>query len=264
MHINLSAITVEKILFPLFIKKNIEASVLRLDKIHPLVSGNKWFKLQYYLEEAKNTSKKYLATYGGNWSNHILATAAAAKMNNLGSIGIIRGEELKNTEMLMDAEKLGMQFIFLSRKHFKEKIIPDELPADTLLIPEGGSGEPGIRGASTILDYCDKNLFTHFICATGTGTMAEGLKRNLNQDQLLISIPVIKGYGKYTSPLLQFMNEFYSNTAIPTDFIYTGKMFYKAMELVNNDHFTPGSSLLFIHSGGLQGNRSLPKGSLMF
>jgi 1-aminocyclopropane-1-carboxylate deaminase len=265
MQINLSAITVEKIALPLFAKKNIEVSVLRLDKIHPEISGNKWFKLRFYLETAKREEKTHLVTFGGAWSNHVLATAAAAKLNGFSSTAIIRGEENRQNEMLSQAAGLGMKFIFIGRKDYSNKIIPEgTLDEKSLLIPEGGAGEPGIAGAATILDHCDKSAFTDFICASGTGTMAEGLNRSISKSQKLIAIPVIKGYGKFTPSLLQFMNEFYKMTHIPTDFVYTGKMFYRAMEMIAADHFPSSSRLLFIHSGGLQGNRSLTKGTLIF
>ena len=264
MQINLSAITVEKIALPLFAKKNIDVSVLRLDKIHPEISGNKWFKLRFYLETAKREEKSHLVTFGGAWSNHVLATAAAANLYGFTSTGIIRGEENKN-EMLSQAAELGMKFIFISRREYKKKFIPEGvMDENSLLIPEGGAGEPGIAGAATILDHCDKSAFTDFICASGTGTMAEGLRRSISNNQNVIDIPVIKGYGKFSPSLLQFMNEFYKMTNIPTDFVYTGKMFYHALEMIATDHFPSSSRILFIHSGGLQGNRSLTKGTLIF
>src|SRR5258705_11431420 len=108
--ITISNITPDKISFPVFIEKNVEVSVLRLDKIHPLISGNKWFKLRYYLEEAKQQKKNTIITFGGAWSNHIAATAAACKICGLNSIGIIRGEEPENfSPTLTEARQVGMQ-----------------------------------------------------------------------------------------------------------------------------------------------------------
>ena len=108
--INLNNITIDKLSLPFLIEKSLEADVLRLDKIHPVISGNKWFKLRYYLEEAKVQDKKTIVTYGGAWSNHILATAAACKLNSLNSIGIIRGEEATTlSPTLIKAKELGMK-----------------------------------------------------------------------------------------------------------------------------------------------------------
>ena len=100
-------ITTDLINDPLFLEKNVEVAVLRLDKIHPVLSGNKWFKLQFYLQEAKQLKKKTIVTFGGAWSNHIVATAAACKMNGLNSIGIVRGEESENlSSTLLTANSL--------------------------------------------------------------------------------------------------------------------------------------------------------------
>ena len=112
--INFNTISVDILTVPLFIEKGVEISVLRLDKIHPLISGNKWFKLRYYLEEAKQQNKKTIVTFGGAWSNHILATAAACKMNGFNSIGIIRGEKPANVSLtLLQSQAEGMQLFFM-------------------------------------------------------------------------------------------------------------------------------------------------------
>ena len=126
--INLNNITTDRLHLPLLTEKKVEADVLRLDKIHPHISGNKWFKLRYYLEEAKKQDKKTVVTYGGAWSNHLLATAAVCKINNLFSIGIIRGEEAANlSSTLFHAKELGMQLIFISREDYHNKIIPAQI-----------------------------------------------------------------------------------------------------------------------------------------
>ena len=275
-------------------EKKIEVDVLRLDKISPVVSGNKWFKLRYYLEEAKSQHKKSILTFGGAWSNHIIATAAICKMQGLNSIGIIRGEEPKELSFTLSyAKELGMQLVFISRSDYQQKKIPATLQTnDSYVINEGGYGKIGAKGASAILDHCDKN-YTHYCCAVGTGTTIAGLINAASPLQQVLGISSMKnntalkemiqalvlpkkngwelihdyhfgGYAKHQPALFGFMNEFYKQTSIPSDFVYTGKLLYAISDLIGKNYFPPGSKLLVIHSGGLQGNISLPAGTLIF
>lgn len=295
MDINTNAIAVDNLSIPLFIEKGIEVSVLRLDKIHPLISGNKWFKLRYYLEDAKEQNKKTIVTFGGAWSNHILATAASCKLSGLNSIGIIRGEEpAKLSPPLLQAKAEGMQFFFISREDYHFKTIPAELNNDeNYFINEGGYGRNGAAGAATILDYCKKEAYDKICCACGTGTMIAGLINSATPHQEIIGISVLKnnheldkkirtllntetasfqlihdyhfgGYAKYKPELIDFMNKFYQQTAIPSDFVYTGKLFFSIHQLAKDNFFMTGSKLLLIHSGGLTGNYSLKNGMLIF
>ncbi len=293
--INSENITIDNLSFPGNSDENINASVLRLDKIHPVISGNKWFKLRYYLDEAKYLNKKTIVTYGGAWSNHILATAAACKINEFNSIGIIRGEEIENlSSTLLQAKDFGMKIVFMNRNDYQNKIIPLEINTDECyMIAEGGYGKKGAIGASTILKNFTVENYTHICCAAGTGTMAAGLLNGLSADQKLIAISVLKnyleienkikallethtknltvihdyhfgGYAKYKPELIQFMNDLYTHSNTPTDFVYTGKLFYAISDLIKKNYFPKESKLLIIHSGGLQGNRSLNKGKLIF
>ena len=292
--IDLEKISTDNLSVPAYKEKNLEVDILRIDKIHPVVSGNKWFKLRYYLEEAQQQKKSTIVTFGGAWSNHIVATAAACRLNNLSSIGIIRGEESETpSSTLLEARQLGMQLVFISRDAYKSKELPASLRNrdDCYIISEGGYGIKGAKGAATILDHGLEKNYTHICCAAGTGTMTAGLlvhpsqadtisvsvlKNNFQLDddiRQLINIkkkPIIihdyhfGGYAKYTPALLSFMNEFYKQTSIPSDFVYTGKLFFAINDLVSNNYFKSGSKLLAIHSGGLQGNRSLSKGTLIF
>ena len=293
--IYLHNISTDKLSLPLFNQKKVGVTVLRLDKVHPLVSGNKWFKLRFYLEEAKTEGKKTIVTYGGAWSNHILATAAAARINNFNCIGIIRGEE--STDMsrtLINAKKLGMQLVYISREDYRHQIIPEEFnSSDYYIIQEGGYGLHGANGAATILDHCKKEIYTHIVCAAGTGTMTAGIIKGASADSQVIAISVLKnnftleekikflkektetpyhvnhdyhfgGYAKKKPVLIDFMNEFFRQTGIPSDFVYTGKLFFAVNELISNNFFPAGSNLIMIHSGGLAGNASLSKGTLIF
>jgi 1-aminocyclopropane-1-carboxylate deaminase len=275
----------------------ISVDVLRLDLIDPVVSGNKWFKLKYYLDEAI-PSGKTLLTFGGAYSNHIVATAAAAKMAGLKSIGVIRGEraaELSPT--LVQAQDLGMRLFFQSRTEYREKILPEALrnsEDDLYIIPEGGRGELGVEGAKEILRQNQTAGYTHIISAVGTGTTLAGLAAAAGREQQVIGISVLKnnfslkeevekwlpadkqksftilhdyhfgGYAKRPEELLWFMNDFYRQTAIPTDFVYTGKTFFATMDLARKQFFHAGARILVLHTGGLQGNQSLPKGTLIF
>ena len=292
--IDLGKITTDSLSLPVYQEKNVDVDVLRIDKIHSIVSGNKWFKLRYYLEEAKRKQKSTIVTFGGAWSNHIVATAAACRLNNLSSIGIIRGEESETpSSTLLEARQLGMQLIFISRGVYKLKQLPASMinTDDCYIISEGGYGITGAKGAATILDHALQNNYTHICCAAGTGTMTAGLllppteadiisvsvlKNNFQLDDDIRQLVNIKkkpvlihdyhfgGYAKHTPALLSFMNEFYKQSAIPSDFVYTGKLFFAINDLVSNNYFKQGSKLLVIHSGGLQGNRSLSKGKLIF
>jgi len=281
------------------LKFHTTVDVLRLDLIHPVISGNKWFKLKYFLEEAKNQNKKTILTFGGAFSNHIIATAATRKEFNLKSIGIIRGEKppiLSHT--LQDAINYGMDLFFVSREEYKQKKIPQEIfdehkEEEIYIIPEGGYGIKGVEGVKEILQNIDNN-YTHIIAAVGTGTTLAGLIEGSYSHQQIIGISVLKnnfslekeienliadknknrttiihdyhfgGYAKHTNELIYFMNEFYDNTGIPSDFVYTGKLFFAINNLIHRKYFPSKSKLLIVHSGGLQGNRSLPKGTLIF
>jgi 1-aminocyclopropane-1-carboxylate deaminase len=274
--------------------------VLRLDLLHPVISGNKWFKLKEYIKDAISLEKKIIATWGGAYSNHIVATAAAAKEFGLSSIGIIRGEQpsaLSHT--LQEAINFGMELFFVSRAAYQEKKIPAALleklkEEPVYLISEGGYGILGRKGAEAIAGEVNYSSYTHVIAATGTGTMIAGLTAASGNDQKIIGVSVLKnnfsitqeiqdllppekqdqftvlheyhfgGYAKHSRLLIDFMNEWYATTEIPSDFVYTGKLFYAVNDLIQKKYFPDGSRLLVIHSGGLQGNRSLPKGTLIF
>jgi 1-aminocyclopropane-1-carboxylate deaminase len=275
--------------------KNLFLKILRLDQLHPIVSGNKWYKLQHHLQEAIQQQKKRIVTWGGAWSNHIVATAAASQLAGLQSLGIIRGEKPTNfSNTLQEAEKMGMQFIFLTRENYQLRKIPQGLlTQDDWEIPEGGYSPLGAQGASTIVTLFPPQDFTHIICAVGTGTMMAGIINTVPTSTQVIGIPVLKGtdaltlsvkqllttshnnwcllpgyewggYAKHPQALLNFMNQWYLTTNIPTDIVYTAKVCFAVNELMNKNYFPENSKLLIIHSGGLQGNRSLAANTLLF
>jgi 1-aminocyclopropane-1-carboxylate deaminase len=288
---DITKITVDKIHAPLLQAKNVHLDVLRIDKIHPIISGNKWFKLKYHLDNYNAGNYKGIITFGGSWSNHIVATACICYLQKASCIGIIRGEKpAQLSETLREAMNYGMQLKFISRHDYKNKASagsPETIKAEfpgPYIIPEGGAGEAGEKGASEIMDHAGGNKYTHVACAAGTGTMFRGIYRSISKDQNLLGIVVLKGwdedskagnaklllnyhfggYAKYDAALLSFMNEFYQTTNIPTDFVYTGKLAFALFDLIKNNYFTESDKILMIHSGGLQGNASLQKGSLIF
>ena len=275
----------------------VESSILRLDKLHPIVSGNKWFKLRYYIEDAIANKATTIASFGGPYSNHLVALAFAAKENNLKSIGYVRAtKEDTLTPSLQEALAYGMQLEFMGRTHF-QAIKNDLLKANkkenaVYFIDEGGYGELGAKGAATILnEYCKD--YTTIIAAVGTGTMLAGLIQAAAPHQNIIGIPVLKneksieseiktllkdstkqftllhnfhqgGYAKTNPALIAFMNQLWETEKIPSDIVYTGKLLMAVEILLKENYFKAGSKILVIHSGGLQGNRSLPAGTLLY
>jgi 1-aminocyclopropane-1-carboxylate deaminase len=289
---------IEELQIALLKQKNIEASVLRLDLLDPVISGNKWFKLKEYVQQAINQNKTTILTFGGAYSNHILATAAFCKQNGLRSAGIIRGEQAKNlSPTLQGAMDWGMELFFVEREKYKRKIIPQEVIdqyPNAYYINEGGYGIPGMNGAAEILHLSNTENYTHTFTAVGTGTTMAGLIHGSKKTQKIIGISSLKnnpdlqnqindllpaenknrfqlvhdyhfgGYAKYNQDLIDFMNEWYTITGIPSDFVYTGKLFYAFCRMAEQDFFPEGAKILLVHTGGLQGNISLKKGTLIF
>lgn len=282
-------------------KKDIKLFVARLDKIHPVVSGNKLFKLHYFLEDAIACPHKTMLTFGGAFSNHLAAAAFACKEAGIKSIGIVRGERPENlSHTLQLCVQHGMELKFISREEYKNADSPDFLNrlkniyGSFTLVPEGGYHPKGAAGAALIMNLLLPKNATHICTATGTGTTLAGLLLNAAKDQQVIAVPVLKNmtdiperllyltgnkeyhnltifdeyhfgrYAKKTSELLNFMNSFYAENAVPTDFVYTAKMLYGIMDKINNDYFPTGSNIVCLHTGGLQGNNSLPENTLIY
>lgn len=284
----------------LFDKKRLTLEVLRTDRIHPIISGNKYFKLKYHLQAAHQQARTGVISMGGAYSNHLLATACICHSQKLQSVGIVRGEEPSiYSPTLQQATQFGMKLLFVSREMYQNKTqlkahFRNQYP-DYYWVNEGGRSTLGVKGAAEILQLAAVNDYSHILCAAGTGTMMAGLLNAATSGQLVCGIPVLKipdqknndllhfleeqsnnrpysiqygfhegGYAKKTTALLAFMNKLYRAHQLPTDFVYTGKLFKAIYTLSAKDFFPPRSKLLIIHSGGLQGNRSLPAGSLIF
>lgn len=294
MLLDTQPITLDELHDPVLQQLNIRLSVLRLDKIHPTVSGNKLFKLHYFLEEA--VAKKIpILTYGGAYSNHLVATAYACKQLNISCKAIVRGEEPTHwSHSLLACTALGMQLEFVSRTNYAEVASKDLDHPGYLNIPEGGYHPTGARGASQILKCLPTTAFSHICTATGTATTLAGLLVQADPMQQVLSYGSLKGlndiskrlqfltgqerfdnlqlltgyhfggYAKKTDELLKFMNELYAKFTLPTDFVYTAKMMFGIFDQLKKGFFAEGSNILCIHTGGLQGNLSLPAGTLDF
>lgn len=282
----------QRIFLPILAEKQVELFIKREDEIHPFVSGNKFRKLKYNLQEAKNQGYKTLLTFGGAFSNHIVATAVAGKIMGFKTIGIIRGDELAidfqqtilENPTLHEAHKNGMTFEFISREIYRNKtstIFLEELKqkfGDFYLIPEGGTNELAIKGCEEIL-VAEDSIFDYICCAVGTGGTISGLINASKNHQKVIGFPALKGdfltseiekyvrksnwelqtnfhfggYAKYNQTLIRFINDFKNETNVLLDPIYTAKMIFGLLEIIKKDGFQKGSRILAIHTGGLQG-----------
>jgi len=262
--------------------------IKREDLLHPFISGNKYRKLKYNLVQAKKENKNTVLTFGGAFSNHILAVAAAGNANGFKTIGIIRGEELKekidDNPTLKLAMSFGMEFEFVTRDHYREKNSLNfknyvkEKFGDVYIIPEGGTNDLAVKGCEEILTLEDKK-FDYICCAVGTGGTISGIINCSKSSQQVLGFPALKGdflredirrfvtksnwelittyhfegYGKVSEELIQFINEFYQKYSIPLDPIYTGKMVFGVFDLIDKYYFPDNSKILMIHTGGLQG-----------
>ena len=266
----------------------VELYLKREDRIHPHISGNKYRKLKYNLIEAETLGFNTLLTFGGAYSNHIAAVASVGATFNFKTIGIIRGEELKNkvkdNPTLRFAQSCGMQFKFVTRRDYREKaseaFIKDlkEEFGKFYHIPEGGTNVLAIKGCEEILTETDKS-FDYVCCAIGTGGTISGLINSSNPNQNFLGFPALKGeflnkdiskfvnhknwelitayhfggFAKINNELIAFINQFKKAHNIQLDPVYTGKMMYGVFDIIYKNKFPKGSKILAIHTGGLQG-----------
>ncbi len=273
---------------------NIEIYIKREDLLHPYISGNKFRKLKYNVQKAIEIGSELLITFGGAYSNHILATAAAGKKYGIATLGVIRGEELESkvseNPTLSLANEFGMQFLFVSREVYSKKeeasFIEDLIKKykKSYILPEGGTNDLAIKGCEEILIEEDAS-FDYVCCAVGTGGTISGIINTSKEHQKIIGFSALKGdflsdvirkfvsksnwyinneyhfggYGKVTDELITFLNNFYNSTSIPLDPIYTGKMVYGIFDMIQKNKFPENSKILLIHTGGLQGIKGINK-----
>ena len=284
---------IEQVYFSEIADSGVSLCIKREDKLHPFISGNKYRKLKYNLVESKKQDKTTLITFGGAYSNHIAAAAAAGSEFGFKTIGVIRGEELadnleevlKQNPTLKFASKHNMQLHFVSRSAYREKTSKEfidnlkEQFGDFYLVPEGGTNTLAVKGCEEILT--EKDAVYNVICSSvGTGGTISGIINSTKKHQKTIGFPALKGdflqneikkyvltnknwslntdyhfggYAKVSETLINFINKFKQETGIPLDPVYTGKMLFGIVDLIKKDYFEKGTSILAIHTGGLQG-----------
>ena len=278
----------EKVILPVLEEHQVTLYIKREDLIHPVVSGNKYRKLKYNLEAARKQGHTTLLTFGGAYSNHIAAVAYAGKEKGFSTIGLIRGEELgekwQDNPTLRAAHEAGMEFQFVSREDYRKKTSATFLQSlkekwgAFYQLPEGGTNELAVKGCEEILQPGDETFEVIAACV-GTGGTLSGLINSAWPHQYLLGFPALRhegltgdicnfvrednwrlvsdyhfgGYARMTRELITFINTFKRQTGIPLDPVYTGKMLFGLIDMVKKEVFKAGSSILAIHSGGLQG-----------
>jgi 1-aminocyclopropane-1-carboxylate deaminase len=279
-------IETQEIFNSLYRDADVRVFIKRLDLIKSDISGNKYFKLKYNILEAISKGYKKVLTFGGAFSNHILATAVISNKYKLLSTGIIRGDEhsILNTTLQIASDN-GMKFKYISREEYKSKDSQDFIDninikyQDYYIIPEGGTNDLAIKGTEEIIDVNDTHDYV--CCAVGTGGTISGIINSSQNHQMILGFPAIKGnnslkekitlmtnknnwklidkyhfggYARFNNELIDFINSFYINHNIPLDLIYTSKMIFGLHDLINLRKIPKGSNILLIHTGGLQGN----------
>ena len=296
-NINENAAVLQKVKLP-EIDNNVNIFLKREDLLHSVISGNKWRKLKYNLIEANNRGCKTVLTFGGAYSNHIHATAGAGKIFGFKTIGIIRGEEhLPLNPTLKDAKEFGMQIHYVSRSDYRRKTESEFIEmlhkkfGEFYLVPEGGTNNLAIKGGTEIID--DINIdFDYIVSACGTGGTLAGVISGLNGNKKAIGISALKGAGflidnisnyvkNYTGKTFNnwevklnyhfggfaktkpeqiiYMQKFEKLNNIKLDPIYTSKMIFAIYDMIKNNEIENGSTVVALHTGGLQGRRGKEK-----
>lgn len=271
-----------------YAQQQLSIQLLRLDHIHPFISGNKWFKLKYNLLAALQAKKKTLLSFGGAYSNHLHALAYAGKLFQFKTIGIVRGEELR-TPTIEDCIHWGMTLHYMPRGSYQLRYESDFIHEiqqrypEAFLIPEGGNNTEGLRGCSEILNHIDVTHYSHIACAVGTGATMRGLLQSLTHPTCVLGFSALKkceqeqqylhqaypshrwqlipdmhfgGFAKRNQTLLAFQHTFREQHQVELDYVYTAKMMYQLNQYIEQGWFPEGSKILAIHTGGVQGNRS--------
>ncbi len=278
---------------PLLTNAGVSLWVKRDDLIHPDISGNKWRKLKYNFIEAERLQKKTLLTFGGAYSNHLYALAAAGNLGGFKTIGIVRGQELSENSSpgLAFCYRSGMKLVFIDREEYRLKDASPRVrqlaeQTNSFVVPEGGSNIHALKGVEELADEVCLQLKRgpdYFAVAAGTGGTAAGL---LSAGQKVIAFSALKngqflkadiekllppdtatagglldlqtnyhfgGYARHTPALLKFMSEFEIRTSIPLEQVYTAKMFWGLYDLIAKGYFASGTRIVAVHTGGLQG-----------
>ncbi|MGE0770486.1 MAG: 1-aminocyclopropane-1-carboxylate deaminase/D-cysteine desulfhydrase [Cyclobacteriaceae bacterium] len=265
--------------------------VKREDQNHPHVSGNKWWKLKHNLEAALAGGYNTVLTFGGAFSNHLYATAAAARELGLKSIGIVRGEEVEPLNpTLAFARSQGMRLEFVSRDAYRQKNESEFIKqlqqrfTNFYLMPEGGTNPLAVKGCEELGKWLSREaMFDAITLPVGTGGTLAGLVNSLPGKSVLgfsslksgsfLKEEVRKylsrdatdwaivedfhfgGYGKITEELKSFIVHFEKEHGIPLDPVYTGKMMFGLVQMIKGGKFADGTTILALHTGGLQGRK---------
>jgi len=277
----------QQIFSELYLNNEIEVFIKRLDLIDPFISGNKLFKLKHNVDRALFQKKNMLITFGGAFSNHILATAAYTKKKKIDCLAIVRGEEYYELNPLLTlAKEYGMKFSFVSRKEYAKRNDNNYVSElirkykKAFIVPEGGNNKLGVLGAEEILEKQDKS-FDYIICPIGTGATLSGIVNSSNRTQKVIGINCINdtkdinknisqktnknnweiinefnfgGFAKFDNLLTEYLKKFKLNYKITLDLNYTTKMFFGFEKLIERRYFQRKSKVLLIHTGGTYGN----------
>ncbi len=275
-----------------FDQAGVRLLIKRLDLVHPVISGNKWYKLKYNLLAAREQDFGTLLSFGGAYSNHIHALAGAGAEYGFNTIGVIRGEEHSPLNpTLQFAVDHGMQLHYLNRADYRLKNSPEIIArlkaefGDFYLIPEGGSNGLAVKGCAEIIGDIDQ-AFDVIACACGTAGTLSGLIAGLQGERQALGLAVLKGagflggevrsllsesgnkqyenwqinldyhfggYAKTKPELLEFIHRFEAAHAIPLEPVYTGKLMFALYGLITTGNFQRGQTVLALHSGGLQG-----------
>lgn len=259
---------------------------MRLDLPDPVAGGNKSFKLKYHLEMFRMMGEGSILSFGGAYSNHIAALAHAGKVHGIPTIGVIRGEELKedSNPVLRFAKECGMKLHFISRGYYKQKSdtqstldFVDQFGA-IYIVPEGGGGDQGVRGCLEILTpECE--AFDEIILPVGTGTTIAGLIQTAKPHQHMTGVAVLSardhleneikrmmyekisctwdllhdftlgGYANTSEDLTAFMAAMKSRFNLPLDHVYSGKALFALHKMTMAGSFR-GENVLFVHTGG--------------
>jgi len=271
--------------------------IKREDQNHPFISGNKWWKLKYNLEGAQQQGYNTLLTFGGAYSNHIYATAAAAHELGLKCIGVIRGEEIVPlNSTLAFAKNKGMKLHYVSREAYRNKTDESFIQqlknrfGEFYLIPEGGTNQSAIRGVQEFAHTLKAEISFDYICLpVGTGGTIAGIISGLDAQHEVVGISVLKdgnflmdevrshlknfsdtvygnwhietsyhhgGYAKTNPQLFAFMDAMNANHNLPLDPVYTAKLMWGVLDMLAKGKFRRGSTVLVLHTGGLQGLQS--------
>ena len=296
-HINEDAAVILPVKLP-NISTDVKVFMKRIDLVHPVISGNKWYKMKYNIAEMMEQKKETLLTFGGAFSNHIHATVEAGKAFGFKTIGLIRGEEhLPLNETLKYAVDNGMELHYIDRTTFRKRDSDEFLEelknkfGDVYILPLGGTNKIALKGCSEIVEQIDIDY--DYICsASGSGGTFAGIVAGLNGNKKGIVFPALKGgafleevisdlafdysgkhfsnwrlnndfhfggFAKLTKELIDFTIEFEKLNGFELDYIYTNKMMFGISELIISGYFKASETIIAIHSGGLQGNLGMKK-----